>query len=140
MAEKPKKIDSWKNPAIIRDTPRIPPPSWFRRINPLNPVVANKTQPSVDNVLIIEGLELLPLPHAVAVAVAGTDSDAHSGHAPFNQIFASLLAPQLSQWRFLSPQSWHVSIEIIRLGFLFVPQITHSIGILTIGYRLLNVY
>jgi len=67
------------------------------RNTPLNPVIANKTQPSVDNVSIIEGLELVALTLAVAVVVVGTDSSVHSGHAPFNQIFASLLAPQLSQ-------------------------------------------
>jgi|GEM_PF-4516789 len=58
MAENPKKIDNWKTPAMIRDAPKISHPFRVISNNPLNPVIANKIQPSVAKVSMIAGLVL----------------------------------------------------------------------------------
>ena len=43
---------------MIRDAPKMPPPFCDIRNTPLKPVIANKSQPSVDKVAMIDGLVL----------------------------------------------------------------------------------
>ena len=90
MAEKPKKIDSWKTPAISRDTPRTPSPSRDMRNTPHQTDIANKIQPSIDSILIISGLEGLCFTSA---STANEDASAlcpHRGQAPSRQDFATV--------------------------------------------------